>query len=74
MEKRTRKILFLICLFLFLSITPIAVFYSQGYRIDWDPPAGGIKISLTGGLFLRIWPKQVNIYLDSKLKKKTDDA
>jgi len=68
MQQRTRKILFLICFCLFLSITPIAVFYSQGYRIDWETK----KISLTGGLFLKIWPKQANIYLDSKFKKKTD--
>lgn len=72
MTKRTRTILFLICLFLFLLIAPSVIFYSQGYRIDIDPPAGGIKITQTGGLFLKIIPKQVEVFIDEKLKKKTD--
>jgi hypothetical protein len=72
MTKKTRTILFLICLFLFLLIAPSIIFYSQGYRIDIDPPAGGIKITQTGGLFLKIIPKQVEVFIDGKLKKKTD--
>jgi len=72
MIKRTRTILFLICLFLFILIAPSVIFYSQGYRFDFDPPAGGIKITQIGGLFLKVEPKQVEIYLDGKLKKKTD--
>jgi len=72
MTKKTRTILFLICLFLFLLIAPSVIFYSQGYRIDINPPAGGIKITQTGGLFLKITPKQVEVSIDGKLKKKTD--
>ncbi len=72
MTKKTRTILFLICLFLFLLIAPSVIFYSQGYRIDINPPAGGIKITQTGGLFLKIVPKQVEVFIDEKLKKKTD--
>ena len=72
MTRRTRTILFLVFLFLFLLIAPAAVFYSQGYRIDLNPPAGGKMITQTGGLFLKIEPKQVEIYLDDKLVKKTD--
>ncbi len=72
MTKKTRTILFLICLFLFLLIAPSVIFYSQGYRIDINPPAGGIKITQTGGLFLKIVPKQVEVFIDGKLKKKTD--
>jgi len=44
------------------------IFYSQGYRID----LGSKKIAQTGGLFLKVMPKQVEIYLDGKLIKKTD--
>jgi len=44
------------------------IFYSQGYRIDFKTR----KISQTGGLFLKIWPKQAEVYLDSKLEKRTD--
>ncbi len=68
MTKRTRTILFLICLFLFLLIAPSIIFYSQGYRFDFDSK----KITQTGGLFLKIEPKQVEIYLNGKLEKKTD--
>jgi hypothetical protein len=72
MTKRTRTILFLICLFLFLLIAPSAILYSQGYRIDINPPASGIKITQTGGLFLKAEPRQVKVFIDGKLKKKTD--
>ena len=68
MTERTRTILFLICLFLFLLIAPVTIFYSQGYRFDIDSK----KITQTGGLFLKIEPKQVEIYINGKLKKKTD--
>jgi len=68
MTKRGRTILFLIFLFLFLLIVPLVIFYSQGYRIDFENK----KITQTGGLFLKIWPKQVEVYLDGKLKKRTD--
>lgn len=72
MSKKARLILFLICLILFLIIAPLIVFYSLGYRIQWDPLTGGIKISRTGGLFLNVWPNQAEVYLDSELKKETD--
>ena len=68
MIKRARTILFLICLVLFLLSAPMAIFYSQGYRLDFDSK----KIIQTGGLFLKVSPKQVEIYLDGKLKEKTD--
>jgi len=72
MRKKVRKILFLICLVLFLLVSPLVVLYSQGYRLNFNPPTGRIKITQTGGLFLKAWPRQVEIYLDSKLVKKTD--
>jgi len=68
MTKRTRTVLFLICLFLFLLVAPAVVLYSQGYRIDFDSK----KITQIGGLFLKVLPKQVEIFIDDKLKKKTD--
>lgn len=72
MTRKTRKILFFIYLFLFLLVAPTAIFYSQGYRFDFSPPAGGKIITQTGGLFLKILPKQVEIYLDGELEEKTD--
>jgi hypothetical protein len=68
MTKKTRKILFLVFFFLFLLIAPTAIFYSQGYRLDFENK----KFSQTGGLFLKILPKQVEVYLDGKLREKTD--
>ena len=68
MTKKTRTILFLLCSALFLIITPSVIFYSLGYRFDFETK----KISQTGGIYLKVAPKQVEIYLDGKLKKKTD--
>jgi len=68
MTKKTRTILFLIFLFLFLLIAPSAIFYSQGYRLDFENK----KLTQTGGFFLNAEPKQVEIYIDGKLAKKTD--
>jgi len=72
MTPKKRAALFLTCLFLFLLIAPSAIFYSQGYRIDFNPPAGGLKIVQTGGIFLKVEPKQATVFVDEKLKKKTD--
>ena len=68
MTKKMRKILFLLCLFLFLLIAPTAILYSQGYRLDFENK----KFTQTGGIFLKILPKQVEVYLDGKLRDKTD--
>lgn len=72
MTKRTRTILFSLCVFLFLLITPLVIFYSQGYRFDFNPPSGGKRITQTGGLFLKVEPKQVKIFVNGELTKKTD--
>lgn len=68
MIKRTRTILFWTCVFLFFIVAPSTVLYSQGYRIDFTEK----KITQTGGLFLKALPKQAEVYLDGKLKDKTD--
>lgn len=60
--------MFLICLFLFILVAPLAVFWSQGYRFDFESR----KISQTGGLFLKVIPRQVNVYIDGKPNKRTD--
>jgi hypothetical protein len=68
MTKKSRTILFSGCVFLFLLIAPSMVYYSQGYRFDFADK----KVTQTGGLFLKILPKQVDIYLNGAFKKKTD--
>jgi hypothetical protein len=78
MTKKSRTILFVICVFLFLLICPLAILYSQGYRIALNPNDGGVKISQTGGLFVKAYPKQVEVQIDEikplkhPLKEKTD--
>jgi hypothetical protein len=68
MKKKYRKILFTSFLVLFFIVAPILVFYTQGYRIDFENK----KIIQTGGLFFDIEPKQASIYLDNQFIKKTD--
>jgi len=40
----------------------------MGYRFDFDSK----KIVQTGGFYFKVWPKSAQVYLDGKLKKKTD--
>jgi len=68
MKKKSRTILFIICIFLFVLVAPVAILYSQGYRIDFEEN----KISQTGGLYFKILPKQAEVYLGCELEKKTD--
>ncbi len=68
MSNKTRKIIFLSCFFLFIIITPLTILYSQGYRIDFEDR----KIKQTGGIFLKIIPKRVDIYINEILEKRTD--
>jgi hypothetical protein len=68
MVKKTRVILFLSCLFLFFFIASASIFYSLGYRFDLKTK----KIVQTGGIFLKVEPKSVNVFSDEKLSEKTD--
>ncbi len=68
MTKKTRRIIFLTFLILFLFLAPVAILYSQGYRIDLENK----KLTNTGGLFFKILPKQSEVYIDGTLEKKTD--
>ena len=72
MSKKSRKILFLICLFLFILTAPLVILYSQGYRFDFSPPDGGIKLTQTGGIFIKTEPKQAEIYINNEPVKRTD--
>ncbi|PIP24410.1 MAG: hypothetical protein COS25_00935 [Candidatus Nealsonbacteria bacterium CG02_land_8_20_14_3_00_37_10] len=68
MTKRTRTIIFSVCFLLFILIASSAVLYSQGYRFNLENK----KFTQTGGLFFKIVPRQVDIYIDGKLNKRTD--
>lgn len=68
MTRKTRTILFFLFAFLFIIITPLIIFYSQGYRLDF----GTKKIVQTGGFYFTIWPSSADIHIDGKTMKKTD--
>jgi len=68
MTKKTRTILFFVCFFLFLVTAPSVIFYSQGYRIDFENK----KIVKTGAFYFKVSPKGAEIFVGGKLKKKTD--
>lgn len=68
MTKKTRTILFLTCVFLFLTVSPLAILYSQGYR--WDRQ--NKRLVKTGALFFKTSPRSAKIYINDLLKKKSD--
>jgi hypothetical protein len=64
MTKNTRTILFFLLVIAFAIVTPIVIFYSQGYRFDLE----NNKIVKTGGILIRSYPKNnLSLYLDDKL-------
>lgn len=68
MTYKTRRILFLSLLILFLIVATLTVFYSLGWRFDWKAK----KITQPGIFYFKIWPRSVQIYLDDELEEKTD--
>ncbi|MFH1714458.1 MAG: hypothetical protein ABH831_02610 [Candidatus Nealsonbacteria bacterium] len=72
MTKKTRTILFLGCLLIFIFFAPTAILYSQGYRFNFNLEDGKKLITRTGGVFLKVQPRQAEVYLNGKLKDKTD--
>lgn len=67
MTKRTRTVLFIIFVFLFLSLTPSVIFYSQGYRINFEEK----KVVRTGAFYFKASPGRTEVYLNGKLKNRT---
>jgi len=68
MKNWQRKFLFSFFLSLFLIFGPILIFYSLGYRFDFEKR----RITKTGGIFIKALPKEVEISIDGKIKEKTD--
>jgi len=67
MTKKTRFILFSFLATLFFLLAPLAAFYSQGYRFDFERRS----VVQTGGLYFKVQPRGTQIYLNDKLIKKT---
>ncbi|MBU3918901.1 PEGA domain-containing protein [Patescibacteria group bacterium] len=67
MTKKFKKILFISTLLGFLIFAPILLFYSQGYRFDFNNK----RIVQTGGLFFNVSPNGSKISIDEKISRKT---
>ena len=68
MTKKTRNILFGILVIFFLIVAPLTVFYSLGWRFDWENK----EIVQTGSFYFRAWPKSSQVIINDELKEKTD--
>jgi len=72
MTKKSRTIIFSIFFFLFIVGGPSTILYSQGYRLNINAVEGEGLITQTGGIFIKAVPRQAEIYVNGKLKEKTD--
>jgi len=68
MTQKTRITLLLSLTFLFLVISPLTIFYSLGWRIDW----GNKRVIQSGIFYFKVLPKGTQVYVDGKMAKKTD--
>jgi len=66
MTKKTRLTILLVCVACFLVIAPILVLYSMGYRFDFEK----MKMTETGGIYVRTFPAAGQIIIDSKISEK----
>ncbi len=68
MTRRTKRTFFLTLTVFFLITSFSAISYSLGWRFDWNTK----KITQPGLFYFKVLPKSAQIYLNDKLKKKTD--
>ncbi|MBL7155157.1 MAG: PEGA domain-containing protein [Candidatus Portnoybacteria bacterium] len=70
MTRRIRRLLFCSAILFFIVATPSILFYAWGYSFDWQNK----KPVLTGGLYLKSFPEETDVYLNNKLKKEETPA
>ncbi len=68
MNKKVSNIIFGILLVSFLIIAPLVVFYSLGWRFDWQE----LKFVQTGLFYFKAQPKGLAIYVNNEFKDRTD--
>ncbi len=66
MNKKTRLIILLICIGCFFIVAPILVLYSMGDRFDF----ANMRITATGGIYVRTSPAARQVLIDSKISGK----
>ena len=69
MSKQARTILFYLLVCIFIIVTPIVLFYSEGYRFDFETK----KIIETGGFYIKTNPEEVVISINDKVKRITSN-
>lgn len=69
MSKNARTILFFVLVIIFLIVTPIIIFYSEGYRFDFETK----KVIETGGIFIRTYPGEANILINDRKERSTSN-
>ena len=67
MTKKRRTILFRISLIIFILTASAVVFYSQGYRFDFQEK----RIVQTGAFYFKTMPRTSEIFINGKLEKET---
>jgi len=67
MTKKRRTLLFRMSLIMFILAAPAVVFYSQGYRFDFQEK----RIVQTGALYFKTIPHNLEIFINGKLEKET---
>jgi len=70
MTKKTRRIILSSAIIFFILVAPAILLYSWGYSFDWQNK----KPVLTGGLYLKSTPENVDIFINDKLIKQETPA
>lgn len=65
MTRYKRITLFISILILFVAISPVVIFYAQGYRFDFEK----MNFFRTGGMYLKTTPKKAQIFFNNKKLK-----
>lgn len=67
-----RKTIFIFFVLLFIIAAPSLALYAQGYRLNLPYTNGAKLIVKTGGVFLKVNPKQADVYVNGNLSEQTD--
>jgi hypothetical protein len=69
MTRGTRRIIFCLFLIAFIILVPSIILYALGYGFDFDKKT----FVNTGAIYLKSYPSKAEIYIDDKLRGKTNE-
>ena len=67
MTLKTRRVLYITFILIFILLSSVVVLYSAGYRYHFKK----LRFQKSGGILLEFSPKEVDIYIQNKDKKTT---